>query len=87
MKFTETHKIPRNSQQITPNTCLYDILETYLSYWGCLLAVNLQIYVKTSSQKRANNISKLPDVDYVAKNGALAMAQKTFPLAHFLMVL
>ena len=26
-------------------TCLYNIFETYLSYWAYLLAVNLQIYM------------------------------------------
>ena len=32
-----------------------NIFETYLSYWGYLLAINLQIYLETSSLKRANN--------------------------------
>ena len=59
---------PRNSVEILSNTCLHNIFETYLSYWGYLLAVNLQIYLDTSSLKRANNVTKLPGVDYVAKN-------------------
>ena len=37
-KFTKTHKIPRNSVEILSNTCLYNIFETFLSYWGYLLA-------------------------------------------------
>ena len=49
--------------------------------------VNLQIYHRTSSLKRANNISKLPGVDYVAKNWALAMMLKALPLVHFSSVL
>ena len=57
--FTKTRKIPRNSVQILSNTCLYTIFETYLSYRGCLLAVNLLIYLKTSSLKRANDVPKL----------------------------
>ena len=68
VKFTKTREIPRNSVEILSNTCLHNIFETYLSYWGYLLAVNLQIYLDTSSLKRANNITKLPGVDYVAKN-------------------
>ena len=69
--------------EILSNTCLYSNFETCLSYWGYLLAVNLQIYVKTLSLKRANNVPKLPGVDYVAKNWALAMILKALPLVHF----
>ena len=43
--------------------------ETYFSYRGYLLAVNLKIYLGTSTLKRANNIPKLPGVDYVVKTG------------------
>ena len=86
-KFTKTREIPRNSVDILSNTCLYNIFETYLSYWGYLLAVNLQIYLDTSSLKRANNVPKLPGVDYVVKNWALAMMLKALPLVHFWSVL
>ena len=86
-KFTRTQKIPRNSVEILSNTCQYSIFETYFSYWGYLLAVNLQIYLRTSSLKCANNIPKLPGVDYVAKNWALAMMLKVLPLVHFWSVL
>ena len=86
-KFTKTHKIPRNSVEVLSNTCLYSNFETCLSYWGYLLAVNSQIYVKTLSLKRANNVPKLPGVDFVAKNWALAMMLKALPLAHFWSVL
>ena len=61
--------------------------ETCLGYWGYLLAVNSQIYVKTSSLKRANNVPKLPGVDYVAKNRALSMMLKALQLVHFWSVL
>ena len=37
--------------------------------------------------KRANNVPKLPGVDYVAKNWALAMMLKALPLVHFWSVL
>ena len=86
-KFAKTREKPRNSVEILSNTCLYNIFETYFSYWGYLLAVNLQIYLRTSSLKRANNIPKLPGVDYVAKNWALAMMLKALPLVHFWSVL
>ena len=87
-KSREIHKkIPRNSGEILSNTCLYNILETYFSYWIYLLAVNLQIYLRTLSLKRANNIPKLPGVDYVVKNWALAMMLKALPLVHFWSVL
>ena len=85
--FTKTCKMPRNSVEILSNTCLYNIFETYLSYWGYLLAVNLQIYLKTSSLKHANNVPKLPGIDYIAKNWALAMILKALPLVHFWSVL
>ena len=86
-KFTKTRKIPRNSVEILSNTCLYNIFETYFSYRGYLLAVNLQIYLGTSSLKRANNGPKLPGVNYVAKNWALAMMLKALPLVQFWSVL
>ena len=86
-KFTKTCKIPWNSVEILSTTCLYNIFETYLSYWGYLLDINLQIYLDTSSLKRANNVPKLPGVDYVAKNWALAMMLKALPLVHFWSVL
>ena len=79
-KFTKTRKIPRNSVEILSSTCLYNIFETYFSYWGYLLAINLQIYLKTLSLKCANNIPKLLGEDYVAKNWARAMMLKALPL-------
>ena len=86
-KFTKTPKILQNSVEILSNTCLYNIFETYLSYWGYLVALNLQIYLHTSSLKRANNVPKLPGINYVAKNWALAKMLKALPLAHFWSVL
>ena len=62
---------------------LYSNFETSRSYVGYLLAVNSQVKVKTSSLKRANNVLKLPGVDYVAENWALAMMLKALPLVHF----
>ena len=44
------------------------------------------MYLETSSLKRANNVPKLPGVNYVAKNWALAMF-KALPLVHFFSVL
>ena len=61
-KFTKTREIPRNSLKILPNTCRHNIFESYLGCWGCLPAVNLLIYLETSSLQRVNNIPKLPGV-------------------------
>ena len=55
-------KFPRNSLEILSNTCRHTIFESYLGCWGCLLAVNLLIYLETLSPQRANNIPKLPGV-------------------------
>ena len=57
--FTKTRKIPRNSLEILSNTCRHNIFESYLGCWGCLLAVNVLIYLETSSLQRVNNILKL----------------------------
>ena len=61
-KLTKTREIPRNSPEILPNTCRYNIFETYLGYWSCLLAVNLQIYLEILSLPRVNIVPKLPGV-------------------------
>ena len=66
---------------------MYNIFETYLSRWGCLPAVNLQIYLESSSLKCANNVPKLPGIHYVVKNWALAMMLKALSLVHFWSVL
>ena len=79
-EFTKTRKIPWNSVEILSNA--YNIFETYLSYWGCLLAVDLQIYLETSSLKCANNVPKLPGINYVVKNWTLAMTLKALLLVH-----
>ena len=82
-KSAKSCEIRQKSYQIR----LYSNFKTCLSYWVYLLAVNPQIYVKTSSLKRANNVPKLPGVDYVAKNWALAMMLKALPLVHFRSIL
>ena len=56
------------------------VFETFFRYWNYLLAVNLQIYLGNLSLTRANNVPKLPGVDYVAKNWALALMLKALPL-------
>ena len=48
----KTQKIPRNSVEILTNTCLYNIFETYFSYRGYVLAVNLQIYLPETTRCR-----------------------------------
>ena len=74
VKFTRTRKTLQNLVEILSNTCLYSNFETCLSYWGYLLAVNSQIYVKTLWLKRANNVPKLPGVDYVVENWFISEA-------------
>ena len=86
VKFTKVCKIQRNSREILSNH-RYNIFETYLGYWGCLIAENLQIYLETVSPQCTNNVLKLPGVNYVAKNWALIMMLKALPLAHFLSAL
>ena len=83
LKFTIMCQIPWNSREILSNTCWYNIFETYLGYWGRLIAESLQIYLETSSPQCAKNVSKLPGVNYVAKNWALVMMLKALPLVHF----
>ena len=61
-KFRKTREIPRNSVEILPNTCRHNIFESYLGYWGCLFAVNLLIYLETSSPQRVNNTPKIPGI-------------------------
>ena len=87
-KLTKTWKTPRNSVEILSNTCLYNIIiwNLFQLLWCYLLAVNLQIYLRTSSLKGANSIPKLPGADYVAKNWALAIMLKALPLVHFLSI-
>ena len=71
---------PRNSQKFSRN------LITYMSVQH-IWKLSQQIYLDTSSLKRGNNVPKLPGVDYVAKNWALAMMLKALPLVHFWSVL
>ena len=85
VKFTKMCKIQRNSREILSNTCRYNIFETYLGYWGCLIAENLQIYLETLSPQCTNNVLKLPGVNYVAKNWAIIMMLKALPLAHLIL--
>ena len=69
------------------NLIKYNIFEIYLGFWGCLIAVNLQIYLETSPPQGANNVPKLPGINYVAKNRAQVMMLKALPPAHFLSTL
>ena len=71
-KVAKTHKTHKNTKNtrnlveiLSKYTCLYNIFETYFSYWGYLFAINLQNYLRTSSLKRANNIPKLTGVHYI----------------------
>ena len=61
-KFTKTREIPRTALEILPNRCRHNIFESYLGCRSCLLAVNVLIYLETSSPQRVNDIPKLPGV-------------------------
>ena len=97
-KSRQIHEIPQNSQKHAK----YRKIRTgrnlikYMSvqqFWnlsqllGVFTCRNSQIHLKTSSRKHANNVPKLPGVDYVVKNWALAMMLKALPLVHFWSVL
>ena len=70
------------------NTAKIVRCETYLSYWGCLIAVNMQLFLETSSPQWANTVPNLPGANYVVKNWALVMILKaSLPSAHFSSVL
>ena len=78
----ETHKYMQNTAKFARNLIKYNIFETYLRYWGCLIAVN-KIYLESLSPQWANNVPKLPGINYVAKNWAQVMMLQALPLAHF----
>ena len=65
-KSAKSCEIPQNTKntaKLARNHIKYmsaEHISNFLGYWCCLIAVNLQIYLETSSQKRANNIPKLP---------------------------
>ena len=82
-KSCEIHKNTTKTAKFGRNLIKYMSVQhiwTYFSYRGYLLAVNLQISLRTSSLKRANKVPKLPGVDYVVKNWALAIMLKALPL-------
>ena len=83
-KYAKYREIWKKSYQILVSTAFFKLISAIGAY---LLAVNLQIYLETLSLKRANNVPKLPHVDYVARNWALAMMLKALPLVHFRSVL
>ena len=60
-KFTKTRVILGDSLELLVNSCRHNIFQSYIGCWGCLLAVNLLIYLETSSLQRVN-IPKLPGV-------------------------
>ena len=62
-KSREIHKNTLNTAKFAWNlshTCQYNIFETYLGNWGCVIAINLQIYLETSPPQQVNNVPKLP---------------------------
>ena len=47
--YLSTYPWKTTMNEILPNTCQDNVFESYLGCWGCLLAVNLLIYLETSS--------------------------------------
>ena len=91
-KFRKIHKNTQNTAKFGRNLIKYMSVQQFWNLTqllGYLLAVNSQIYVKTSSLKRANNVPKLPGIDYVAKKLGTShdMMLKALPLVHFWSVL
>ena len=60
------------------------IFETCLSYWGYLLAVNLQIYLETLSLKHADNIPKTTRYRLYCKKMGTSCDVKGFAIGPFL---
>ena len=84
-KFTKKHTIPHSSVEILSNACLYNILfETYLSYWGYLLVVNLQIYLGTLSLKHANNVPETTKYRLCCEKLGTSCDVKGFAIGPFL---
>ena len=79
-KSRKIHKNVKNTAKFGRNLIRYMSVQLI---WN----LSQQIYLETSPLKHANNVLKLPDVDYVAKNWALAMTLKALPLVHFWTVL
>ena len=62
----------QNTAKFARNLIKYvsiNIFETYLGYWGCLIAVNQQIYLETSSPQQVDNVPKLPGGNCCKKLG------------------
>ena len=91
-KFTKPCKILQNSVEILSNTYLYNICNIWnisqlLGLFTCRKLVNLSWNFVTETCKQRPVTPKLPGVDYVAKNWALAMMLKALPLVQFWSVL
>ena len=64
-KSREIHQNTRNPAKSARNLTKYmsaQYIWKLSGCWGCLLAVNVLIYLETSSPQRGNNILKLPGV-------------------------
>ena len=85
-KFTKTRKIPRNSVQIFFKYMSVQHIWNFsqlLQLFTCRKLVNLSRNFVTETCKQRPETPKLPGVNYVAKNWALAMMLKALPLAQF----
>ena len=86
-KSREIHNNVRNTAEFTRNLIKYFSIQHIWNLSRLLGLFNCRklekIYLETSSPQCANNVPKLPGVNYVAKNWALVVTLKALPLAHF----
>ena len=82
----EIHKTMQNTAKFGRNLIKYMSVQ---QFWNLcpLLGVFTCRKLTNLCQNFVNNVPKLPGVDYVAKNWALAMMLKALPLVHFWSVL
>ena len=89
----EIHKNTQNTAKFGRNLIKYMSVQhiwnfsQLLGLFTCRKLVNLSWNFVTETCKQRPVTSKLPGVDYVAKNWALAMMLKALPLVHFWSVL
>ena len=87
-RFTKTRKIPQNSVEILSMSVRHIWnFSQLLRLFTCRKLVNLSRNFVTETCKQRPETPKLPGVNYVAKNRALAMMLKALPLVQFWSVL
>ena len=89
----QIHKNMQNTAKFGRNLIKYRSVQhiwnfsQLLGLFTCRKLVNLSWNLITETRKQRPETQKLPGIDYVAKNWALAMMLKALPLVHFWSVL